>query len=80
VKRESDSVIDMSRSGPKQSRRAINPPGGFCLNARPRMPSRLQKYFWRSLDHAMPDGAPIFLVVVIVCLLVVNSFVAFFPW
>jgi hypothetical protein len=43
------------------------------------MPPRLQKYFWRSLDHAMPDG-PIFLVFVIAFLLVVNGFVAFLRW
>ena len=54
------------------------PPGGLCLNDRPRMPSRLQKYFWRSLDRAMPDGPPIFLLLVIAFLLVVNGFVAIF--
>jgi hypothetical protein len=41
------------------------------------MLSRLQEYFWRSLDHAMPDGKPIFLVFVIAFLLVVNGFIAF---
>jgi hypothetical protein len=40
----------------------------------------LQKYFWRSLDHAMPDGPPILLVFVVAVLLVVNGFVAFFRW
>jgi hypothetical protein len=44
------------------------------------MPPRLQKYFWRSLDQAMPDGPPIFLVLVIAVLLVVNGFVAFSRW
>jgi hypothetical protein len=44
------------------------------------MPSRLQKYFWRSLDRAMPDGPPIFLVFVIALLLIVNGFVAFLRW
>jgi hypothetical protein len=44
------------------------------------MPPRLQRYFWRSLDYAMPDGAPIFLVFVIAVLLVVNGFVAFLRW
>jgi hypothetical protein len=44
------------------------------------MPSRLQKYFWRSLDRAMPDGPPIFLFVVIALLLVVNGFVAILRW
>jgi hypothetical protein len=44
------------------------------------MPSRLQKYFWRSLDHAMPDGRPYFLIFVVVFLLVVNAFIAFLRW
>ena len=44
------------------------------------MPPRLQKYLWRALDQAMPDGPPIFLVFVIVFLLVVNGFIAFLRW
>jgi hypothetical protein len=41
------------------------------------MPPRLQKYFWRFLDHAIPDGQPFFLVCVVAFLLIVNGFVAF---
>jgi hypothetical protein len=44
------------------------------------MPPRLLKYFWRSLDHAMPDGPPILLVFLIAVLLVANGFVAFSRW
>jgi hypothetical protein len=44
------------------------------------MPPRLQKYFWLSLDHAMPHGPPVFLVFVIAFLLVANGFVAFSRW
>jgi hypothetical protein len=50
------------------------------FNDRPRMPPRLLKYFWRSLDHAMPDGPPILLVFLIAVLLVANGFVAFSRW
>jgi hypothetical protein len=41
------------------------------------VPPRLQKYFWRALDHAMPDGQPVFLVFVVVSLLIVNGITAF---
>jgi hypothetical protein len=41
------------------------------------MPRRLQKYFWRSLDHAMPDGPPFFLIFVVAFLLILNGFLAF---
>jgi hypothetical protein len=41
------------------------------------MPRRLQNYFWRSLDHAMPDGPPFFLMFVVVFLLILNGFLAF---
>ena len=46
----------------------------------PRMPLRLQSYFWRFLDQAMPDGPPVFLVLVIAFLLAANGFVAFSRW
>jgi hypothetical protein len=46
----------------------------------PRMPPRLQSYFWRFLDQAMPDGPPVLLVFVIAFLLVANGFVAFSRW
>jgi hypothetical protein len=44
------------------------------------MPPRLKKYFWRSLDLAMPDGPPVFLVFLIASLLIANGFVALLPW
>jgi hypothetical protein len=44
------------------------------------MSPRLQKYFWRSLDHAMPDGPPTFLVLAIALLLVANGFITFLRW
>jgi hypothetical protein len=44
------------------------------------MPRRLQIYFWRSLDHAMPDGPPYFLFSVVVVLLIVNGVIAFLRW
>jgi hypothetical protein len=44
------------------------------------MPPRLQKYVWRFLDHAMPDGPPFFLTFVVVFLLIVNGFIAFLRW
>jgi hypothetical protein len=40
----------------------------------------LQKYFWRALDHAMPDGPPVFLVFVVVSLLIGNGIIAFLRW
>jgi hypothetical protein len=44
------------------------------------MPTRLQKYFWRFLHHAMPDGPPFFLVFVVTFLLIVNGFIVFLRW
>jgi hypothetical protein len=44
------------------------------------VPPRLQKYFWRALDHAMPDGPAFFLTFVVVFLLIVNGFVVFLRW
>jgi hypothetical protein len=55
------------------------PPGGLFKRQASHAP-RLQNYFWRSLDRAMPDGPPIFLVFVITSLLVVNGFIAFLRW
>jgi hypothetical protein len=40
------------------------------------VPPRLQKYFWRALDHAMPDGRPFFLTFVVVFLLIVDGLIA----
>jgi hypothetical protein len=34
---------------------------------------RFRSFFWRILDHVMPDGPPVFLIWVIVMLLVVNE-------
>jgi hypothetical protein len=60
------------------------PLGGFVLSSNPRpksrMPRRSQKYFWRSLDHAMPDGPPFFLILVVAVLLIVNGVIAFLRW
>jgi hypothetical protein len=60
------------------------PLGGFVLYSNPRlnsrMPCRLQNYFWRSLDHAMPDGPPFFLFLVVVVLLILNGVIAFLRW
>jgi hypothetical protein len=44
------------------------------------VPPRLRKYFWRALDHAMPDGPAFFLTFVVVFLLIVNGIVAFLRW
>jgi hypothetical protein len=44
------------------------------------MPPRLQRYFWRLLDQAMPDGTPVFLLLVVTILLVLNGFVASSRW
>jgi hypothetical protein len=49
----------------------------FDYDLRLDMPRRLQNYFWRSLDHAMPDGPPFFLIFVVVFLLISNGFLAF---
>jgi hypothetical protein len=60
------------------------PLGGFVFCSHPSLkvavPPRLQKYFWRFLDHAMPDGPPFFLTFVVVFLLIVNGFIAFLRW
>jgi hypothetical protein len=37
------------------------------------MRGHFQKIFWLSLDHLMPDGSPVFLMIVILLLLVVNG-------
>jgi hypothetical protein len=37
------------------------------------MREHFQKIFWLSLDHLMPDGSPVFLVIVILLLLVANG-------
>jgi hypothetical protein len=42
------------------------------------MPPRLQNCFWRFLDHAMPDGPPVFLIFVVVSLVILNGFIVFF--
>jgi hypothetical protein len=41
------------------------------------MPPHLQKYFWRLLDHAMPEGPPFVLTLIVMFLLIVNGFIVF---
>jgi len=38
------------------------------------MPRRFRSFFWRALDHVMPDGPPVFLTWVM--LLIVSGIVA----
>jgi hypothetical protein len=57
------------------------PLGGFVFSQiEVAVPPRLQKYFWRALDHAIPDGPAFFLTFVVVFLLIVNGIVAFLRW
>jgi hypothetical protein len=44
------------------------------------MPPRLQKYVWRILDHAMPEGPAFFLTALIVLLLIMNGLVTLLRW
>jgi hypothetical protein len=39
------------------------------------MPPRLQKYLWRVVDNAMPDGPPFFLTFLVLFLLIVNGLI-----
>jgi hypothetical protein len=36
--------------------------------------------FWRSLDQLLPEGRPVFLVLVIVALLILNAMIALSRW
>ena len=44
------------------------------------MRSRIQKSFWLSLDHLMPDGPPVYLVAVVLQLLIMDGAVAASRW
>jgi hypothetical protein len=68
------------RPGPPwQSRQAIifRVAALFDNDPRLEMPPRLQRYIWRFVDHAMPDGPAFFLTFLIVFLLILNGFMVF---
>jgi hypothetical protein len=44
------------------------------------MPRRFQNWFWRALDHVMPDGPPVLLIWAIMMLLIINAIIAISRW
>jgi hypothetical protein len=44
------------------------------------MGRRFTFFFWRALDHVMPDGRPVFLAWLILLLLIINGVVALQRW
>jgi hypothetical protein len=44
------------------------------------MRRRIQKIFWLSLDHLIPDGPPVLLMAVVLLLLIMGGAVAVSRW
>jgi hypothetical protein len=44
------------------------------------MRQRFRSFFWRALDHLMPDDRPAFLMWLVLMLLIINGIVAIQRW